>query len=181
MFAQQVAAILKGARLRALLAHQATTDALTGVHNRRYMEQRLREELHRAARSGDPVSFVLLDVVGLKRVNDTLGHAAGDLVLQEVAGQLRSAMRASDVVCRYGGDEFAVLLPETRPEEAARAVQRVLDALARHPGVWGEGIPVSAGVAAFPEDGRAPEALVSTADRRMYRARRLGVRVCAEG
>jgi diguanylate cyclase (GGDEF)-like protein len=181
MFAQQVAAILKGARLRALLAHQATTDALTGVHNRRYMEQRLREELHRAARSGDPVSFVLLDVVGLKRVNDTLGHAAGDLVLQEVAGQLRSAMRASDVVCRYGGDEFAVLLPETRPEEAARAVQRVLDALARHAGVWGEGIPVSAGVAAFPEDGRAPEALVSTADRRMYRARRLGVRVCAEG
>ncbi len=181
MFAQQVAAILKGARLRALLAHQATTDALTGVHNRRYMEQRLREELARAARSGDLVSFVLLDVVGLKRVNDTLGHAAGDLVLQEVAGQLRSAMRASDVVCRYGGDEFAVLLPETRPEEAARAVQRVLDALARHPGVWGGGIPVSAGVAAFPEDGRAPEALVSTADRRMYRARRLGVRVCAEG
>ncbi len=181
VFAEQVAAILKGAQLRALLAHQATTDALTGVHNRRYMEQRLREELARAERSGEPASFVLLDVVGLKRVNDTSGHAAGDLMLQEVARHLRSAIRASDVVCRYGGDEFAVLLPETRPQEAARAVQRVLDALAGHKGVWGEGIPVSAGVAAFPEDGRTPEALVSTADRRMYRARRLGVAVCENG
>ncbi len=181
MFGHQVAAILKGARLRALLAHQATTDSLTGVYNRRYMEQRLREELARAGRGGSPVSFALLDVVGLKGVNDTLGHAAGDLVLQEVARQLREAVRASDVVCRYGGDEFAVLFPDTGPTEAARALRRALGTLARREGVWGEGIPVNAGVAAFPQDGRSAEALASVADRRMYRARQVGVDVCDEG
>ncbi|MFN3285993.1 MAG: diguanylate cyclase [bacterium] len=180
MFGHQVAAILKGARLRALLAHQATTDALTGVYNRRYMEQRLREELARAGRGGSPVSFALLDVVGLKGVNDTLGHAAGDLVLQEVARQLREAVRASDVVCRYGGDEFAVLFPDTGPAEAARALRRALCTLARRGGVWGEGIPVNAGVAGFPRDGRSAEALASVADRRMYRARQLGVDVLWE-
>lgn len=181
MFGQQVAAILKGARLRALLAHQATTDALTGVRNRRYMEQRLREGIHRAERTGAPFSFVLLDVVGLKRVNDTLGHSAGDSMLQEVAVQLRQAVRASDVVCRYGGDEFAVLLPDTGPGEAARAVHRALRWLATHKGPWGNGIRVTAGVASFPQDGRTPEALASAADRRMYRARQLGTWVCDEG
>lgn len=181
LFGHQVAAILKGARLRALLTHQATTDPLTGVHNRRYMEQRLAEELARGQRTGERFSFVLLDVVGLKRVNDTLGHPAGDRVLQEVAGQLRQSMRASDVVCRYGGDEFALLLPQTPPGEAARAVRRALRQLARRTGVWGEGIWVSAGVAAYPDDGRTAEALAACADRRMYRARQMGVDVCEEG
>ncbi len=181
IFGHQVAAILKGARLRALLAHQATTDALTGVHNRRYMEQRLREELARAERTGQPFCFALLDVVGLKRVNDSLGHGTGDRVLQEVAQHLRDSVRASDVVCRYGGDEFAVLLAQTRPAEAARALQRVLRQLAVRVGPWGEGIWVSAGVAAYPEDGNTQEALAAAADRRMYRARQLGVHVCDEG
>ncbi len=181
LFGLQVAAILKGARLRALLAHQAITDPLTGVYNRRYMDQRVREELPRARRTGKPLSFVLLDVVGLKRVNDTLGHAVGDRMLQEVAGRLRAAVRASDVVCRYGGDEFALLLPETAPEQAERAVARALGELAVHTGPWGHGIHGNAGVAAFPEDGGTPEALAAAADRRMYRARRLGVPVCREG
>ncbi|MCS7236590.1 MAG: diguanylate cyclase [Armatimonadota bacterium] len=181
IFGHQVAAILKGARLRALLAYQATTDALTGVHNRRYMEQRLREELARAERTGQPFCFALLDVVGLKRVNDTLGHGTGDRVLQEVAQHLRDSVRASDVVCRYGGDEFAVLLAQTRPAEAARALGRVLRQLAVRVGPWGDGIWVSAGVAAYPEDGRTQEALAAAADRRMYRARQLGVHVCKEG
>lgn len=181
MFGQQVAAILKSARLRALLAHQATTDALTGVRNRRYMEQRLQEEIHRAERTGAPFSFVLLDVVGLKRVNDTLGHGAGDSMLQEVAVQLQRAVRASDVVCRYGGDEFALLLPDATLTKAARAVRRAVARLSRRAGVWGEGIPATAGVASFPQDGGTAEVLVAAADRRMYRARQLGTWVCDEG
>lgn len=181
IFGQQVAAILKGARLRALLAHQATTDALTGVHNRRYMEQRLAEELARAHRTGERFSFVLLDVVGLKQVNDTLGHLAGDRLLQEVARELRESTRASDVVARYGGDEFALLLPQTPPGEAAHAVRRALARLATRAGVWGDGIRASAGVASYPDDGRTPEALAAAADRRMYRARQLGLDVWREG
>lgn len=102
-------------------------------------------------------------------------------MLQEVAGCLRAAMRASDVVCRYGGDEFAMLLVDTGLAEAAHAVTRAAAELARRSGPWGDGIPVSAGIAAYPHDGRTPEALTATADRRMYRARRMGVPVCAQG
>lgn len=179
MFAHQVAAILKGARLRALLAHQATTDPLTGVGNRRYVEQRLAEELSRAGRSGVPFAFALLDVVGLKQANDASGHAAGDRLLREVASTLQGSVRGSDVVCRYGGDEFVLLLPGARAGEAERVLARAVETLSGRRGPWGEGIPVSVGIAVFPDDGGTAEALAADADRRMYLARKLGRSVCA--
>jgi two-component system, cell cycle response regulator len=95
------------------LKHIGLTDALTGVHNRRYFDQRLREEVDRALRKGQPLSCLLVDVDHFKHVNDKHGHLIGDAVLREVAEQIKDQLRLSDAMARYGGEEFAVLLVQT--------------------------------------------------------------------
>ncbi|MDR5683074.1 MAG: diguanylate cyclase [Armatimonadota bacterium] len=175
MFADQVAAILKGVRLRELLSVQARTDPLTGLYNRRYLEERLVQEIHRALRGGHRLSVLLVDAVGLKAINDTLGHRVGDELLVAAASQIRAVCRRQDVACRFGGDEFVVILPDTSLPEAEVAARRLLAGLPAATARWQGGIQVTVGIASLPEHGDSASALLASADRHMYQARRRGL------
>ncbi|MEW5933274.1 MAG: diguanylate cyclase [Bacillota bacterium] len=150
----------------------AITDGLTGVYNYTYFYARLQDELARSRRRGAPLALAFLDFDQLKRVNDRYGHLAGNAVLRTVAEHLRSRLRAADVVARYGGDEFVIIMPDTGLQEAQGAVARVMDGLPTQAYVREKAVPVpgmSWGVAAYPEDGDTPEDLLGAADTRMYR------------
>lgn len=156
-------------RQLATLEHLAFTDPLTGLHNRRYLDERLAQELSRAQRQAHGRFGVLaLDLDRFKQVNDTLGHASGDAVLRAVGQHLRASLRSHDVVCRTGGDEFVVVLPEAGQVECAVARSRVVRGL---PGLAAPGIErvgLAIGWAAWPIDGRTAAELLATADERMY-------------
>jgi len=160
-------------RLEAL----AQTDALTGLANRRALRRRLTDDLIRARRYGSPVSLLVVDVDGLKRINDERGHAAGDRVIRRVADAIRATLREADLGARWGGDEFAILMPDT-PEAAARHSAERLASHLR----WGrradsEPVSVSVGIATFDptQDMRVDaEELAHRADEAMYSAKRAG-------
>ncbi len=120
-------------KLEARLAQQALTDPLTGLGNRRYLEQQAAMEIARAQRSGEPLSLIAVDLDHFKRINDTYGHDAGDLVLQAFANTARQQLRDGDVLCRMGGEEFAVLLPSTTREQAMQVAERLRLATAHSP------------------------------------------------
>lgn len=144
------------------LEEAACVDALTGVLNRRAFEQDVRRELGRAARHGGVFSLVVVDLDGLKAVNDTEGHAAGDARLRALASAMRETIRREDSAYRFGGDEFAVLLPGATAEQAEAAMERVAETSAA-PFTWGVG--------SWPDDGFGLETLVEAADRRLYERR----------
>lgn len=147
----------------------ATTDALTGLANYRRMMESLDAELLRSARTGRPFSVLLFDLNGLKSINDRHGHLVGSRAICRVARVLRGDSRTVDVPARYGGDEFALLLPETGPAAAADVLRRVC----LHVSQDGE-LPllsISAGAASFPDDGDTVESLLAAADRSLYRAK----------
>jgi len=172
-------------RIRSL-REQAVTDSLTGLANRRYLEMRLREEASRAKRHGSAFTLTMLDLDGFKTYNDREGHPAGDALLIAIARVIRTAARDSDLVARYGGDEFAVVSPETRVPEALPLAERIRESVARHhfdlPGLPAAGgITLSAGVAGFPADAGDPGALVRAADAALYRAKAAGRNRIAHG
>lgn len=152
------------------LRRLAATDALTGVANRRGFDATLAREAARAGRAGAALSVVFVDVDGLKRINDSHGHEAGDAAIRAVAQACLGATRRSDFVARIGGDEFGVLLPETRHGEALRVGRRIERALCCTP-VAGEPISASVGVASGAGDVR-PEALCREADAALYARKR---------
>jgi diguanylate cyclase (GGDEF)-like protein len=158
------------------LRAQAARDALTGVYNRGFFDEMLRSQLALSRRSGAPLSVMLADIDHFKRINDTLGHAEGDRALRVVAQALSNAVRASDIVCRYGGEEFAVILPGTPLQAAAQLANRMREevpaACAREK-VGTTRVTITIGVAAFPGDGEG-EALVRIADRRLYAGKAAG-------
>lgn len=168
-FATLAAMACDNARRREQLSTLALTDDLTGLPNRRHFQERLSAELARVGREAVPVSLLLLDVDDFKAVNDTLGHAAGDAVLRDLAGVLREGVRLADVPCRTGGEEFAVILPGADQREAKRCAERMLTAIR----LAGE-IRVSAGVATAPADGRTVDGLFQVADDRLLAAKAAG-------
>ena len=150
-------------------------DEVTGLYNRRFFAVRLEEEVSRCRRFNHPVSVVLLDLDGYKAINDELGHSAGDETLREVANILLKHSRGINVICRYGGDEFAVLLVETSKAGALLYADRIRQVLATHPFPHGRGVTASFGVASLPEDvAPATEELIRAADEALYAAKRAG-------
>lgn len=178
----QAAATLENVRLLRQLRDAAETDLVTGVYSHRHLQDRLRQEMSRAARSKSPLSVLMADLDDFKRINDEHGHQAGDRVLRSIASALRGSVRAGDVVARYGGDEFVILMPETNGGEARHVAERAAAAVSAlaHPMSDGTDVHVSfsAGLALYPRDGRTGRELLRAADTAMYaqkraRARRL--------
>jgi len=176
--AQHLSLALANLGLREKLVEQATRDNLTGLYNRHYMRDWLAHELLRAARHQRSIGVIMLDVDHFKRVNDVFGHEAGDLVLRELAGVMRRLARGSDVICRQGGEEFLLLLPEA-PADATLAKAEELRAQVaalklEYAGQALGTVTISLGVAAFPRDGADTEALLRSADAALYAAKRSG-------
>ena len=175
--AAQVVVALENARLHRIVERQAMVDSLTGLANRRSLEETLRAELARAARFGDPVAVVLADLDEFKRVNDVYGHPAGDDVLKAFAGALRSTVRESDVAGRWGGEEFALVLTGTDAGGGARLAERARQALEETEISMPNGdvisVTASFGVAAWPESDELGE-ILAAADSALYEAKRAG-------
>ena len=176
--AHEAAMALENARVYEAARNLADRDPLTGYFNHRYLHERLSEEVVRAIRTRRAVSVVMLDLDDFKLVNDTFGHVFGDRVLVYVGETIRASLRESDVAARYGGDEFALILPETTVHEAAGVAERVLAAFRDHP-FAAEGrtpLPVgmSIGIATHPGDGRTATELIAAADAGLYAAKAEG-------
>jgi diguanylate cyclase (GGDEF)-like protein len=176
--ARHAGAALLNVRRHHLASRQSITDPLTGIGNLRLLTQTLGREVERAARFGHSLSVLMLDLDHFKAVNDTHGHARGDLVLTELARRLARCVRDIDTVARYGGEEFCLVLPETSPEGAEVVARRVLAAVSGEPFPAPGGPPlhvtVSVGVAAYPEHGRTGGEVMRAADRALYAAKRTG-------
>ncbi len=164
--------------LHAQLREQALRDPLTGLHNRRYLFEMAPPLLELARRQGKPACVVLLDLDHFKLLNDTYGHQAGDTVLQRFAALLAQMLRRSDVVCRYGGEEFVAVMPDIDAEGAECMLARLLEAFQKQPADAGRrrlpGGSFSAGIALFPRHGHTLEHLLSRADRALYAAKNHG-------
>lgn len=154
------------------IAERALRDPLTGLYDRRTFEAHLHAELVRYHRYEEPLSLIMLDLDDFKRVNDERGHPEGDRVLERVGAILRAQCRDMDVTCRYGGEEFAVILPHTVPGEAAEAAERLRALVAAAPEL--RGVTLSAGVASCPDHGVERATLVTAADDALYAAKTAG-------
>jgi len=165
-------------QLQEELREQAIRDALTGLYNRRYMQDVFKQEFSRARRENYPISVIMLDMDELKVVNDTHGHHAGDQALQALAVQLQSMTRKEDIVCRYGGDEFTVILSKTFPKDAVKRVEEWRASLNNHPIELDDNatlpLKFTAGIASFPVHGISMEEIINYADVALYRAKARG-------
>jgi diguanylate cyclase (GGDEF)-like protein len=177
--ADQVTVAVNQAHLFAQIQQQALTDALTGCYNRRSFEMQLERDLHLATRLRQPLSLIMLDVDNFKRVNDSSGHDAGDLALRKLADCLREELRGVDSAARFGGDEFAVILPQADLEGAMLVAERLRTRISQTD-VEGFGfISASFGIATFPDHASSRDTLVVAADRALYSAKHGGRnRVC---
>jgi diguanylate cyclase (GGDEF)-like protein/PAS domain S-box-containing protein len=169
---------LSNLRLREKLREEAVHDPLTGLFNRRYLDESLSRELHRAKRRNSPLCVAMLDLDNFKPYNDALGHDAGDDRLRELAQALREKLRKSDILCRYGGDEFVLVLPDSSLADTQQRVEQIralVKALPiRHSGPVLGPITISAGVAGTAEHGSTAAELLQAADNAMYAAKQAG-------
>jgi diguanylate cyclase (GGDEF)-like protein/PAS domain S-box-containing protein len=176
--AEHVALALSNLMLRETLRQQAIRDPLTNLFNRRYMEESLDRELSRASRRESPLGVIMLDIDYFKPINDTFGHAAGDTLLRAIGALLLAHTRAEDIACRYGGEEFTLILPDSPLEDTWRRAEQLRAAVkrlrVRHGGDSLAAVTISAGVASYPEHGSVPEALLRAADLALYQAKAEG-------
>jgi len=173
LLSDQGAIAIHNARLHNFVKHQAVTDSLTGTANRRAFNDRLEEELRRSKRYQRPFSLLILDLDGFKAVNDTYGHMVGDQTLQAVAECLQAEVRDTDFLARYGGDEFALILPETNCDQATTIVEKINAALKERKFDWltespTKTITISTGIACYPGDADNADGLISKADSELY-------------
>lgn len=177
-FAAQVGLSVANIRLREALRTQSIRDPLTGLYNRRYLTETLDREIRRAVRAAQSLGVLMLDLDHFKKFNDTYGHDAGDTILRETASFLSKSIRIEDIVCRFGGEEFVVILPTADLAAAHARAERIRSKLHElivlHQGQSLGTITVSLGVAALPEHGTTPKELLEAADAALYRAKREG-------
>jgi diguanylate cyclase (GGDEF)-like protein/PAS domain S-box-containing protein len=177
-FAGQVGLSIANIRLREALRTQSVRDALTGLYNRRYLEEVLAREVRRAARAGQSLGILMIDLDHFKSFNDTYGHDAGDVVLRETGASLTKSIRAEDFVCRFGGEEFVVILPTAdlaaSSMRAERLRMQMKELTVLHQGRSMGMLTISIGVAVFPEHGTSPKELMAAADAALYEAKRNG-------
>ena len=175
--AEEIAAFLAAYSAAAIrnvqLSAHSVNDHLTGAFNRRYVMRRLDEEISRTRRTGEPLSVALIDIDHFKTINDQHGHPAGDAVIRAVAQLLINQSRAYSVVARYGGDEFAIVLPSTTKAGAAGFAERMIRIVRTYPFPTGP-VTLSIGVGTLPDDADSRDDLIAAADRSLYRAKREG-------
>lgn len=176
--AEHLAMALANLKLQETLRHQALRDPLTGLFNRRYLEETLVRELHRAQRLGTPVGIIMMDLDRFKQFNDSHGHHAGDALLEALGSLIQAQVRLEDIACRYGGEEFLLLLPGaglTATRERAEKLRRAVKGLRlKYRGQSLQSPTISAGVAAFPEYGGSGEEVIMAADEALYQAKHEG-------
>jgi diguanylate cyclase (GGDEF)-like protein/putative nucleotidyltransferase with HDIG domain len=170
----EIAIAIENAQLHAKIKTQAITDDLTKLFNRRYFNERIHEEIERHTRYGGDFSLILYDLDYFKLYNDTYGHKAGDKILQDVTRNVTKLLRSVDLVFRYGGDEFAIIVPQTSAEDALSISERIRTTVAEEMKQREIEITLSLGIASFPADGTSIEDLVQAADAALYQAKQSG-------
>jgi diguanylate cyclase (GGDEF)-like protein/PAS domain S-box-containing protein len=177
-FAEQTGLSIANIRLREALRNQSIRDALTGLFNRRYLEETLEREVHRTARANQALSVTMMDVDHFKSFNDTFGHAAGDAVLHEIGVFLHRNTRADDIACRYGGEEFVLIMPNADAEATRIRIEQIRLGVKELRIMYGNKplgpITVSAGIATFPAHGSSSQQIMSAADAALYEAKKGG-------
>jgi diguanylate cyclase (GGDEF)-like protein len=160
------------------LKNFAIYDSLTGLFNRRYMEETLKREISRVTRNKEPLGLIMIDIDHFKQFNDTYGHTAGDMLLKSIGDFFRDGIRREDIACRYGGEEFVLILPGSSLENTFRRAEQLHDDIklvrVRHRGGFISSVQVSMGVVVFSEHGNSAELLLESADKALYKAKSLG-------
>jgi diguanylate cyclase (GGDEF)-like protein len=179
MLANQAGLAIENSQLYEKTVVRAHQDSLTNLWNHGYFQFLLQEELEKAKASKTPLSLMAIDMDDFKVYNDNFGHQAGDKILKDVAGILRNYSRQMDVVCRYGGEEFMIILPQTNKEEAFLIAERLRQIIEKYPFTHEEIMPhqtltISVGLSTFPEDGTTPAQLLHYSDKTLYQAKRNG-------
>lgn len=178
LFARLAAVAMDNAQLHEALRQDSIRDPLTNLYNRRFMEESLAKELQRAHRNSAPLVVVMIDLDHLKTLNDTYGHSLGDEALYMLSKLIKIRIRASDIACRYGGDEFTIILPEVTLENARQRMEELIEDARqmkiRYQGQLLTPVTMSVGIAAFPTHGTTRETLLKSADQALYRAKQNG-------
>jgi len=176
LFSQLVGASIGNIKLFERIQRQATTDGLTGLANHRTFYELLEKELWRSRRYGGQISLIMVDIDNLKKINDAYGHRAGDGVIREISRKIRECIRQIDTAARYGGDEFAVILPNTSLTDAIVVAERMVDAAANSPITWKKEritVSISVGLGQYDADTN-PEDITSRSDQALYTAKQAG-------
>ncbi len=176
LFSQLVGASIGNIKLFEKIQRQAITDGLTGLVNHKTFYEILEKELNRSRRYGGQISLIMVDIDNLKRINDTHGHRAGDKVIKEISRRTKNCIRQIDTAARYGGDEFAVILPNTSLKDATIAAERMVEAVSQTPATWGKEqiqLSISVGVGQYDVDTN-PEDITSRSDQALYSAKQAG-------